>query len=313
VRRVRQVQLFDEFFYSERMRVLGTKNIAGHSDQAAIVKQEKVDSSLGVRPRPANRGVSRLRAAGNLLVTAGLLMLLGIGGWYGYTQWSTAQHIDEVQAKFGPSAFEPALNSTPKPTIVPLPTPLPVLNPSKSIAAPAGVLLGNEPQAREDTSPPVRLHIPSVKIDSQVVRVGWKMIPAPSGGLKSEWEVADYAIGHHKGSANPGQVGNVVMSGHVDYKGEVFRELHRVNKGDEVIVYTEKGQYIYVVTDYVIVKEEGASEAEKRRNAAYMNPTPDRTLTMITCYPYGINTHRLIVIAKPYQSALSTQSEFSLR
>jgi DNA-binding response OmpR family regulator len=68
-----------------------------------------------------------------------------------------------------------------------------------------------------------------------------------------------------------------------------------------------------VVTDLVIVKEEGVSDAQKRANAAYMNPTPDQTLTMITCWPYGIDDHRLIVIAKPYQSALSTQSEFTLR
>ena len=84
-------------------------------------------------------------------------------------------------------------------------------------------------------------------------------------------------------------------------------------KGDEVIVYTEKGQYIYVVTDMVIVKEEGASEAEKRRNARYMDSTPDLTLTMITCWPYGIDTHRFIAIAKPYQTSESAQSEFIIR
>jgi sortase A len=105
----------------------------------------------------------------------------------------------------------------------------------------------------------------------------------------------------------------VVLSGHVDYKGEVFRDLHQVKKGDEVVVYTEKGQYIYVVSDIVLVREEGVSEEQKRANARYMNRTPDLTLTMITCWPYGIDTHRLIVIAKPYQSAISTQSEFTLR
>ena len=37
-----------------------------------------------------------------------------------------------------------------------------------------------------DTSPPVRLSIPSVKIDSKVVPVTWKMIPSPGGAQKSE-------------------------------------------------------------------------------------------------------------------------------
>jgi len=57
----------------------------------------------------------------------------------------------------------------------------------------------------------------------------------------------------------------------------------------------------------------GVSDEQKRLNAMYMDPTPDATLTMITCWPYGIDTHRLIVIAKPYQSSLTTQSEFTIR
>jgi sortase A len=260
-------------------------------------------TSLSKRAKP-------VRLLGNLLILAGLLMLLGIGGWYGYTQWDNQRQLDEIAQKFPESVKAPvadgaAVIRTPEPTA----TPFRVL---------AGVATPSIPQWQtvlkvEDTSPAVRLVIPSVKIDSKVVPVNWKMIPGKNGQSKSEWQVADFAVGHHYGSANPGQQGNVVLSGHVDYKGEVFKNLHNVNKGDEVTVYTEKGQYIYVVTDLVIVKEEGVSDAQKRANAAYMNPTPDQTLTMITCFPYGIDDHRLIVIAKPYQSPASTQSEFLLR
>ena len=248
-----------------------------------------------------------MRLIGNLLIIAGVLMLLGIGGWYGYREWDNQQFKDRIAQTYGADAFEPPVNATPLPTAIP-PKPLPVLANSAGLGA-----SGAAQPVHEDSSPPVRLVIPSVKIDSKVVPISWKMLPAPGGQLKSEWQVADYAVGHHDGTANPGEAGNVVMSGHVDYRGQVFKDLNKVNKGDEVIVYTEKGQYIYVVTDMVIVKEEGVSDAQKRANAAYMNPTPDQTLTMITCWPYGIDDHRLIVIAKPYQSALSTQSEFTLR
>jgi sortase A len=68
-----------------------------------------------------------------------------------------------------------------------------------------------------------------------------------------------------------------------------------------------------VVERQVLVREEGVSEEQRLQNAEYMKPTPDQTLTLITCWPYGIDTHRLIVIAKPYQSALSAQSEFVIR
>jgi sortase A len=288
--------------------MLGTKKLNDTLESGPVREKDEARYLVADTKKPARREGSALRVIGNLLITLGLMMLLGIGGWYGYTTWSNAEYLKEVETKFGPAAVEPGISVAPQPTSTPRPTPLPVLSSKTSIAQEAGTVV-----KAPDTSPPVRLNIPSVTIDQQVVPVGWSMIPAPGGGVKSEWNVADYAVGHHMGSANPGEIGNVVLSGHVDYKGEVFRNLHKVNKGDEVIMYTDKGQYIYVVVDLKIVREEGVSDEQKRANAAFMNPTEDRTLTMITCYPYGIDTHRLIVIAKPYESSTSTLSEFTLR
>jgi sortase A len=260
-----------------------------------------IDSKGRIRKR-----AKPMRILGNLLIFVGLVMLLGIGAWYGYREWDNQQYISQVTKDFGNAAFEPSINATPSPTSVP-PAPLPVLAKDTGLGGIA------QKAIVQDTTPPIKLVIPSVKIDSKIVPISWKMLPAPGGQMKSEWQVADYAVGHHQGTANPGEIGNVVLSGHVDYRGQVFKDLNKVHKGDEVTVYTQNGQYIYVVTDLVIVKEEGVSDEQKRANAAYMNPTADQTLTMITCWPYGVDDHRLIVIAKPYQSSLSTQSEFVLR
>lgn len=256
-----------------------------------------------------------MRVLGNLLIITGLLTLLGIGGWYGYTQWQNDQFIHSFAAKG--YKLDPTVAPTPQAVtaaapVAPTSTPLPLLSISNPTAKQwTGIV--NQLPTEIDTSPPVRLQIPSVGIDSKIVPISWKMIPSKGGGERSEWQVADYAVGHHQGTANPGEPGNVVLSGHVDYKGQVFKDLHLVNKGDEVTVYTEKGQYLYVITDLVLVKEEGVPMEQKLRNAAYMNPTPDQTLTMITCYPYGIDDYRFIAIAKPYQSSVSTQSEFIIR
>ncbi len=264
----------------------------------------------GQAPRLSTR-FKPARFLGNFLIIAGLVMLVGIGGWYGYTQWDNQRQKDEIAQKFGKDHVDPTANqaaASAAPTVG-VSAPLPALNNlGQGISVQGATLL-----KREDSSPPMRLVIPSVKIDTKVVPVTWQMIPSKGGDMKSEWQVADYAVGHHFGSANPGEIGNVVLSGHVDYKGQVFKELHNVSKGDEVTVYTEKGQYIYVVTDMVLVKEEGVSDEQKRENARYMDPTPDQTLTMITCWPYGIDDHRLIVLAKPYQSPLSTQADFVIR
>ncbi len=269
--------------------------------------------AVAVPRRKAVRMSRPMRLLGNLLIVAGVLMLFGIGGWYAYTQWDNQQYEQRLIQKFGPASVNPPVQAAaPEPTATAqAPAPLPVLYNKDIVKGMLGI--ANKLPTQKDDSPPVRLVIPSVRIDSPVVPVTWNMIPSKNGGSKSEWQVANYAVGHHYGSANPGEVGNVVMSGHVDYKGQVFKDLHLANKGDEVIVYTEKGQYLYVITDMVLVLEDGAPPEAKARNAAYMNPTPDQTLTMITCWPYGIDDHRLIAIAKPYQSTLSTQSEFFIR
>lgn len=269
----------------------------------------KMDSQGRVR-----RGFSPIRLIGNLLIVSGLLLLLGIGAWQGYNWWSNQQFIENgkksglVVVPTTDPATLAANSALPTATALPAPPP-PDLNNTPGIYQ----WIGAAVRPTYD-SPPLRIIIPSVKIDSPVVPVTWAMIPGKNGAAaRSEWQVADYAVGHHAGSANPGQLGNVVLSGHVDYRGEVFRDLKDVKKGDTVTLDTEQGQYIYIVTELVLVKEEGVSEEQKKANALYMNPTPDQTLTMITCWPYGIDDHRLIVIAKPYQSSESANSEFFMR
>ncbi|MEK7874546.1 MAG: hypothetical protein AAB502_11910, partial [Chloroflexota bacterium] len=66
------------------------------------------------------------------------------------------------------------------------------------------------PRTLEVAPPAVRIQIPAIAVDSKVVQVGtvWK-----DGVL--EWEIAKWAVGHHQGTANPGELGNIVMSGHI--------------------------------------------------------------------------------------------------
>ncbi|MEO5953242.1 MAG: sortase [Chloroflexia bacterium] len=261
------------------------------------------------------RSFSPVRLIGNLLIISGLALLLGIGGWQGYNWWNNQQFLQN--AKSSGVLVEPTL-SVAQQSDAPVPTATAVSQPPPpDLHNPAGIgivpWLSVLDRPTYD-SPPVRLIIPSVKIDTKIVPITWAMLPGKNGAAaQSEWQVADNAVGHHQGTANPGQTGNVVLSGHVDYRGEVFRDLKDVKKGDTVTVDTADGQYVYIVTDLVLVKEEGVSDAQKRANAAYMNRTPDQTLTMITCWPYGIDDHRLIVIAKPYQSSQSANSEFFMR
>jgi LPXTG-site transpeptidase (sortase) family protein len=127
-----------------------------------------------------------------------------------------------------------------------------------------------------------------------------------SSGWKAVWQTASNAAGHHCNSANPGEAGNVVISGHHNTAGEVFREVSEIGQpgsifglGDEIILVAQDGrEYTYVVSRWDRFQEEGASDAERRLHALYLDQTSDPILTLVTCWPYEARTHRVVVIAE---------------
>jgi len=120
-----------------------------------------------------------------------------------------------------------------------------------------------------------RIRIPAIGVDAPVVE-------------GDDWESLKKGAGHHVGSANPGERGNCVISAHNDIYGEIFRDLPELSIGDEILVETFTKTYRYVVEQTRIVEPTETS---------VMATTSSPVLTLISCYPYRINTHRIVVIA----------------
>ncbi len=150
------------------------------------------------------------------------------------------------------------------------------------------------------TSPPTRIVIPAIHVDSKVLEMGWKVTRA-NGQTTTEWDVPGYAVGWAKNSALPGNGSNVVMSGHNNIQGEVFRDLSELKPGDLATVYVADVAYPYKVEEKYIVREAGMPLEVRLKNAQWMQPTPDERLTLISCWPYWTNTHRVIIVARPIQ------------
>jgi sortase A len=146
---------------------------------------------------------------------------------------------------------------------------------------------------------PSRLVIPAIKVDTPVVELGWKTSKTASGSIFSEWDVAEYAAGWHKNSSVPGEAGNVVMSGHNNILGSVFRQLDQLKRGDKLEVFAGGTAYRYTVDEVLILPEKHASEQQRKANVKYIKETPDDRLTLVSCWPRDDNTHRIVVIAKP--------------
>jgi sortase A len=81
----------------------------------------------------------------------------------------------------------------------------------------------------------------------------------------------------------------LVLSAHDDVFGEIFRNLDRLQPGDQVLLFTAQQQYVYIVTSSQIVAP---------TQVDVMNSTSVPTLTLISCYPYMVDKNRIVVFAK---------------
>jgi sortase A len=144
---------------------------------------------------------------------------------------------------------------------------------------------------------PTRLVVPSVALDSQIIPVD-KTAVVINGVAYGQWNTVDNLVGWHDLSAKLGQAGNTVLNGHSDLNAAVFRNLDYVALGDEITVLSGDQAYHYVVTHKFLVQEKDVSLEERIQNAAWIAPTPDERLTLVTCANPGAS-HRLIIIAQP--------------
>jgi len=141
-----------------------------------------------------------------------------------------------------------------------------------------------------------RIVIPAIDLDSAVVELGWHINRDASGQIFSEWDFANNAAGWHKNSALPGEGGNVVMSGHNNIMGAVFRELDQLDEGDEVFVYSGVRAFMYEIERVMVVPEVYADAAQRAANAQWIEQFDDNRITLVSCWPRDDNSHRIIVI-----------------
>jgi sortase A len=120
---------------------------------------------------------------------------------------------------------------------------------------------------------PTLIQIPAIGVDARIV-------PGDT------WEQLKQGVGHHIGSANPGERGNLVLSAHNDVFGEIFRHLDELQPGDEIIIYSDAQRYRYTVSQQRFVAP---------TQVDVMAATNEPSITLISCYPYLVNNQRIVV------------------
>lgn len=159
----------------------------------------------------------------------------------------------------------------------------PTAAPTHASSAPAAGYSG----ARLRTAPPSEISIPSLDLESEVINA-----PVVVDGSERSWELPREVAAHLSGTANPGEPGNIVISGHVNVRDgqAVFAKIANLIVGDTIVVRSEDGEFSYRVDSLTIVPESDLS---------VMLQTPDELLTLITCVNDGVFDKRVIVRARP--------------
>ncbi len=102
------------------------------------------------------------------------------------------------------------------------------------------------------------------------------------------------SLGHESGTGYAGEMSNCVIAGHRNYNfGKYFNRLDEVQIDDLIYLDTADKTYTYSVTDIQTVEPD---------QVEILEPIPGKeTITLYTCTPIYIATHRLVIIAERIQ------------
>ncbi len=196
----------------------------------------------------------------------------------------------------------------PSASIPGVPTPIS----TRAVVAPTFVASNVKPQGvpRGTGSPATRILIPRLGLDTTIEPA--KLVTFQQNGqLVSDWNVPFHAVGHLVTTAQPGEIGNAVISGHHNLTDVntfglgLFAGLWNLAVGDQVTIFTADGKaQLWRVTDSFPVKEGGEPLAVRIMHAEQiMRDTPTPTLTLLTCWngetnPLSGNLYRWVVHAE---------------
>lgn len=224
--------------------------------------------ALRPRRRP-RRGVSIIGVLGELLITAGLLVVLFLGWqvWWndivvGGQQATAAQELTE---QWGP--IEPA--PSPDPSAEPQDYGDPVVS---AVAA--------------EHSGFATIYVPRFGAD-------WQRVVGEGVDMSEVLNDTTLGVGHYEGTQMPGEVGNFAVAAHRQTHGGSFNQINQLAVGDPIYVATADGFYTYRYrsTEYVLPTGVGVLDPVPQVENAQAG---DRIITLTACNPLFSTAERIV-------------------
>ena len=205
-----------------------------------------------------------LGALGDLLVTVGLLLLLFVG----WQLWWTDVEANRAQSGTV-QALAKDFRATPAPT--------------KTASV-------ERPPMPEFGKAFAILRIP--RFGSDYAR------PVLEG---TSSDILQEGIGHYRGTAGPGAIGNFAIAGHRTTYGRPLHDIDRLREGDRIVVETKTGFSVYAAQRHLIVAPTAVEVIAPVPGEQGATPSGS-WLTMTACHPKYSAAQRYVVVAKLLKS-----------
>jgi sortase A len=240
-----------------------------------------VEPSTGGRP-PRGKVSKTFLVLGELMITFGIVVFLFIFYELVVTNWKTAAAQHRLEHQLEQQWKQPA----PKPSTTTPTTPTQT-NPTPKTNTPAKPAIA--------TDPPLAL------TEGQ----GFAIVRIPRLGDGYHWVIVEGVShddleegpGHYPGTAQPGQLGNFVVSGHRTTYGAPFNRLGELRPGDLITIQTRYRTWKYKVLDTKIVDPSATWTIFPVPGQLGAVPTK-RLMTMTTCNPEYSAAQRMIVTSE---------------
>jgi sortase A len=230
---------------------------------------------------------------GKVLIATGLLLF----GFVAYQLWGTGLETARSQRALA-TEFDEILASTPPPPPVADAEPEPEPDPDpgaqggsgsgsaqSEILQPDDGIAPAEPEPEPLPEPLVIRGAPIARIEMPTIGVEEIVV---SGVAPNDLQKGP---GHFPRTPLPGQLGNAAIAGHRTTYGQPFRDVDRLAPGDEIVVTTVQGTFVYRVTGTEIV-------APQDSHVVATTDFDVARLTLVSCHPVLSAAQRIIVFAE---------------
>jgi sortase A len=215
-------------------------------------------------PDKPRRRVSAVGVIGEVLITAGVFVLLFLG-WQLWLQDILVGGQQQHAAEALTQKWQEAAPRAPEKVSTDPGTPIVMTAPSNA-------------------TPFATLYVP---------RWGATWTRTIAQGVGTTDVLNKIGVGHYPGTQMPGAVGNFAIAAHRHAYGGGFEYLHELHVGDHVYIGTADGWYEYTFRDIEYVKPTQVNVLQPVPMQPGAIPT-DRILTMTTCNPFFSTRERMI-------------------